>query len=238
LLRHFVALPRHSNVHGCAVAAARRHFLPNERRTQLSLQLHIPRREAAARLEAGRRGGAVGGEGRRHPRQEIEEDERRIGGVGAGSLLPGTPFQMRHHSSIPRRPVASLASEGSSSRDLLPSLALARPSIPPRIKTSRMLRVPVFRQTQGRLHQPLSLQANRDARPAARFSPQIYRTAICALHASTAVSTSPRTHIPTERLLSTQLRRLGRFPGRSFRLPRQRPFRAHRRQLTGTRFAL
>jgi len=63
--------------------------------------LHESSREATSRVETGRRGGEMGGEGRRLARQEAEEEEGCSWGPGESSELYGTAQQVCHHTSVP-----------------------------------------------------------------------------------------------------------------------------------------
>ncbi len=70
---------------------------------------------------------------------------------------------------------AGLTPEGSSARDLLPRVALARPADAPRAQAARLLQVPLQRQAQGGLHQPVPLRQGRVPRPPAGPRPQVLR---------------------------------------------------------------
>ena len=64
---------------------------------ELPVLVYQPGGEAAAGLEAGRRGGEVGREGRRRSRQEVEEDQGGHRVPGAGAELPRPAQQVCHH---------------------------------------------------------------------------------------------------------------------------------------------
>lgn len=69
--------------------------------------------EEAARLEAGRRGGEMGREGRRQSGEEAKEAQGRHRGAGAGALVSRPAVQMRHDTAIAGR---SFAGESNASR--------------------------------------------------------------------------------------------------------------------------
>jgi hypothetical protein len=73
---------------------------------ELVVFVHQSGGETPPGLEAGRRGGEVGGEGGRRARQEAEEDQGRHRVVGAGAQLPRPAQQVRHHSAQSGRPIA------------------------------------------------------------------------------------------------------------------------------------
>lgn len=71
--------------------------------------------------------------------EKTEEKERGHGGTGEGLELPGAAEQLRDHPPLSGRPAAGFPPEGTASRHLLPCVALARSSEPPRTKTTGML---------------------------------------------------------------------------------------------------
>ncbi len=95
--------------------------------------------------------------------QKAEEEERCYGGPGESSELSWAAQQVCHHSKITGRTAAGFPQERSASCNLLQSVALAGPPVPPRAQAPGGVRVPVWLQTEGGLHQPISLQASGES---------------------------------------------------------------------------
>lgn len=100
----------------------------------------------------GRKGSGCAGE-------ETKEEEGRHGRPGESPELPRAAQQMRHHSAVTGRPAAGFPPKRFTPRDLLQSVALAGPPVPPRAEALGGLRVSLRLQAEGGLHQPVSLQA-------------------------------------------------------------------------------
>lgn len=124
-----------------------------------SFFFHKPSSKATAWLETGRWGGEMGRKGRGCTGEKTKEEERCYGRPGESSELPWATQQMCHHSSVTWWPVAGFSPKRFTSRDLLQSVALARPPVTPRVKALRGMWVSIWLQTEGGLHQPISLQA-------------------------------------------------------------------------------
>ena len=60
--------------------------------------------------------------------------------------------------------LSGIAPQGTAARHLLPGVALARPPVPSRTEARRGLRLPLQRQAEGRLHQPVPLPARGESR--------------------------------------------------------------------------
>lgn len=97
----------------------------------LPVLLHQSSCETPARMETRRRGGEVGGKGRRFSREEAQEEKGSHGGAGKGAELSRPAQQVRDHSSLPGRTAPGVPSERSAARHLLQSVALAGSSVPP-----------------------------------------------------------------------------------------------------------
>ena len=106
----------------------------------------------------------MGGEGGGCAGQEAQEEEGCHGGPGEGAEQPWAAQQVCHHPALAGRPAAGVPQERASSRHLLPRVALARPAIPPRAQAAGGVRVSVWLQAEGGLHQPLPLQAGGESR--------------------------------------------------------------------------
>lgn len=126
--------------------------------------LHKPGSQASSRLEARGRGGKMGRKGCGCVGKKAEEKERCHGGPRKSTKLPGAAQQVCYHSTVIGWPTTGLPQERFASCHLLPSVALARPPVPPWAQAPGGVRVPIWLQTEGGLHQPLSLQASGESR--------------------------------------------------------------------------
>ena len=80
---------------------------------------------------------------------------RRAGGAGALAGASRRGVRVRDDRALAGRARAGEAPQGPAARDLLPRVALARPAVAPRAARAAALPLPVRRQAQGRLHQPV-----------------------------------------------------------------------------------
>ena len=99
----------------------------------------------------------MGGEGHRLAGEEIEKEERGLGRIGEGAVESGNEYKVCYDPAQSGWSPAGVAQKGASTRDLLSSVALARPTDPSRVETSGVLRVRVRAETNRCVHQPLSL---------------------------------------------------------------------------------
>lgn len=76
--------------------------------------------------------------------EKAEEEKRCHGGPGESPELPRAAQQMCYHSKITGRPATGLPQERSSSRNLLQSVALAGPPVPPRAQATGGVRVSIW----------------------------------------------------------------------------------------------
>lgn len=75
--------------------------------------------------------------------------------------------------------------KGPSPRHLLPRLAMAGPSVPPRAQSRAFLQLPIQLEAEGSLHQPLPLRSRRNTSFAASSCPEVLRS-----HSGTADAVS------------------------------------------------
>lgn len=125
-----------------------------------SLLLYKPGSQTPAWLEARRWGRKMGRKGSGCACEKAEEEKGCYGGPGESPELSWAAQQVCYNSEISGWSAAGFPQERASACYLLQSVALARPSVPPWAQAIGSLRISIWLQTEGGLHQPISLQAS------------------------------------------------------------------------------